>query len=199
MSINKHHIQSSLLATIYNKKQLSFFGEEYENLPHVVFVGRSNVGKSSLVNTILQRKKLAKVSATPGKTRSINIYTPHGYPFYIADLPGYGYAKCSKDEQRTWLDFIAFYLEEAYFEKHVILLLDSRRLPQKSDRELLQYMYTLQLRVTPVFTKMDKTTQKERNTTIMAWKKHSMSTFFQTSTLKKTGLDTLWKHITESI
>ncbi|MDZ5017017.1 YihA family ribosome biogenesis GTP-binding protein, partial [Clostridium perfringens] len=102
-------------------------------LPEVAFVGRSNVGKSSIINAITNRKKLAKVSQTPGKTRLINFFIINGDEFYLVDLPGYGYAKVSKTEKASWGKTIETYLNGRDELKRVVLLVDSRHKPTADD------------------------------------------------------------------
>ncbi|MCI8965606.1 MAG: YihA family ribosome biogenesis GTP-binding protein, partial [Clostridia bacterium] len=110
------------------------------NSPEIVLVGKSNVGKSSFINTMLNRKNLARTSNTPGKTRQINFYNIDNN-FYFVDLPGYGYSKLSKQEQVTMGKFIENYLEKSKNIKLIILLLDIRHNPTEDD--LFMYKYIL--------------------------------------------------------
>ena len=110
------------------------------NLPEIVLVGKSNVGKSSFINTMLNRKNLARTSNTPGKTRQINFYNIDSN-FYFVDLPGYGYSKLSKEEQINMGKFIEDYLQKSRNIKLIILLLDIRHNPTQDD--LLMYKYIL--------------------------------------------------------
>ncbi|MDZ7343312.1 MAG: ribosome biogenesis GTP-binding protein YihA/YsxC [candidate division KSB1 bacterium] len=138
-----------------------------DGLPQIAFCGRSNVGKSSLINSLLNRKHLAKTSNTPGKTRLLNFYRivtagPKGRTFYVVDLPGYGYAKVSQSEREQWRQLI-----ETYFQKSVTLcgamaLIDSRHGPMASDLELLAWLASLNQRVLVVATKADKLTNQQR-------------------------------------
>jgi GTP-binding protein len=154
-----------LVKTIYEIKQLEDFDE-----PQIALAGRSNVGKSSLVNRLAGRKTLAKISSKPGKTRSLNYYRvdPDGY--YLVDLPGYGYAKCSKSERDKWAKLIEAYMANNTSLKAVVVLLDSRLTPQKLDLELTSYLRGLGIPVIPVLTKADKPKQRERANLQNQWK-----------------------------
>ena len=115
--------------------------EQYpkKELPEFAFAGRSNVGKSSLVNKLLGRKSLARVSATPGKTATINFYNIDN-TIYLVDLPGYGYAKRSRDEIEAWGGMIEEYLKNRKQLKRVILLVDSRHEPTGDDKMMLEWI-----------------------------------------------------------
>ena len=194
-------MQSKLVGTFFLESQCDAFFSQAPALPHIVFVGRSNVGKSSLINALLQRKALARVSSTPGKTRSINVYTVEPQSFFLVDLPGYGFAKCAKAEQSSWSFLIGYYLEsrKIYDNTYIVLLLDSRRSPQENDIHLIEYIYTLRLPLIPVFTKIDKTTQKERAQNSNKWQTYCMATFFQTSSHTGFGIQKLWKYLLDCI
>ena len=153
-----------LIKTIYEIKQLENFDE-----PQIALAGRSNVGKSSLVNRLAGRKKLAKISSKPGKTRSLNYYRvdPDGY--FLVDLPGYGYAKCSKAEREKWAKLIEAYISGNSSLKAVAVLLDSRLTPQKIDLELTSYLRGLGIPVIPVLTKADKPKQRDRTRLQNQW------------------------------
>lgn len=107
--------------------------------PEFVLAGRSNVGKSSFVNALLQRKSFARTSSTPGKTRTINFYAVND-AFFLVDLPGYGYAKTGPVEQEKWDRLIRRYLSEGEDIEEVILLLDSRRVPNEMDLQMFQWI-----------------------------------------------------------
>ena len=107
--------------------------------PEFVLAGRSNVGKSSFVNALLQRKSFARTSSTPGKTRTINFYAVND-AFFLVDLPGYGYAKTGPVEQEKWDRLIRRYLSEGGDIEEVILLLDSRRVPNEMDLQMFQWI-----------------------------------------------------------
>ena len=115
--------------------------EQYpkKKLPEFAFAGRSNVGKSSLINKLLSRKSLARVSATPGKTATINFYNIDD-TIFLVDLPGYGYAKRSREEIEAWGDMIEEYLKTREQLKRVILLVDSRHAPTTDDKMMLEWI-----------------------------------------------------------
>ncbi len=126
-----------------------------DGLPEVAFAGRSNVGKSTLINTITGRKKLAHTSSTPGKTRRINYYLVNRR-FYFVDMPGYGYARVSREERRRWQKMVEGYLEGRGELKGVVVLIDSRREPDELERALYDYLASMGKPVVTVLTKVDK-------------------------------------------
>lgn len=128
--------------------------------PEVAFVGRSNVGKSSLINYLLNRKALAKVSSSPGKTRGINFFDVEE-ELYFVDLPGYGYAKISKQEKESWSVMINSYLEQSAHLEAIILLLDIRREPSELDKIMLQWITDSNKNFTVVATKSDKVAKSD--------------------------------------
>lgn len=123
--------------------------------PEIVLVGKSNVGKSSFINTMLNRKNLARTSNTPGKTRQINFYNIDNN-FYFVDLPGYGYSKLSKQEQITMGRFIENYLEKSKNIKLIILLLDIRHNPTEDDIFMYKYILKTNLPFMIIANKADK-------------------------------------------
>ena len=157
--------------------------------PQIALAGRSNVGKSSLVNALASRKALAKVSATPGKTRSINYYRVDRMPGYLVDLPGYGYARCSQAERNKWAELMRHYFASTPGLRALFLLLDSRLTPQKADKELLAFALSRPLRVVPVLTKADKCAKKEIDACKRAWEPLLGGTaVLATSARKRTGI-----------
>ena len=138
-------------------------------LPHIALAGRSNVGKSSLINALAGQKKLAKVSAAPGKTRSLNFYRTSDDALYLVDLPGYGYARCSKAEQAAFSGLIEGYLNTNALLRALVLLLDCRLTPQKSDIELVSFAWRQSIPLLPVLTKADKCTLRERSQRQKDW------------------------------
>ncbi|HOA97483.1 ribosome biogenesis GTP-binding protein YihA/YsxC [Acetivibrio saccincola] len=125
------------------------------DLPEVTFVGRSNVGKSSLINSLLNRKNLAKVAATPGKTQVINFYNIDN-KLYFVDLPGYGYAKVSKGVQASWAKFIETYLVKREQLKLIVMLVDIRHSPTSHDKLMHDWILSMELPYLVVATKKDK-------------------------------------------
>lgn len=124
-------------------------------LPEVAFAGRSNVGKSSLLNALLRRRKAARVSKTPGRTREINFFQVND-AFLLADLPGYGYARVSKERQAEWRPLIESYLKSSPNLRGLVLLLDARRDPSEDDHVMLSFLAESGTPVLVAITKMDK-------------------------------------------
>jgi GTP-binding protein len=125
------------------------------DLPEIAFAGRSNVGKSSLLNSILRRRSFARVSKTPGRTREINFFKVND-AFLLADLPGYGYAKVSKDRSAEWGPLIESYLRGTPALRGVVQLLDVRHDPTDDDRQMLDFLADVGVPVMFVATKTDK-------------------------------------------
>lgn len=125
------------------------------SLPEVAFAGRSNVGKSSLINCVLGRKSLARTSAQPGKTQTLNFYKLNN-EMYLVDLPGYGYAKTSKSEREKWGEMIARYLESSEMLRAVFLLVDIRHDPSEQDIQMYDYINYLEVQPIVIATKADK-------------------------------------------
>jgi len=158
MKLNLHNSELKISAGTYQQFPA-------DPLPQIAFAGRSNVGKSSLVNSLLQRKSLARVSATPGKTITINFYDIDKH-LYLVDLPGYGYAKRTAAEQKKWST-----LTDGYFTKNpgidklrlVVQLVDSRIGPTKDDLAMLDFLIQTDTPHIIVATKCDKLNRTERN------------------------------------
>ena len=129
-------------------------------LPEVAFSGRSNVGKSSLINRLVNRKNLARTSATPGKTATINFYRLDS--MRMVDLPGYGYAKVSDSERRRWSELIEGYFDDDRDMRLVVQLWDMRHDPSKDDYQMLEYMVERGIPFIIVLTKSDKLNKTER-------------------------------------
>jgi GTP-binding protein len=131
--------------------------EQYpiEILPEAAFVGRSNVGKSSLINTLLNRKKLARVASTPGKTRQINFYNIDDKLSFV-DLPGYGYAKVAKSTKDTWSDIIDTYLTSRKQLKMIVMIVDIRHSPSEHDIMMYKWILSMQLPHIIAASKLDK-------------------------------------------
>ena len=129
-------------------------------LPEVAFAGRSNVGKSSLLNRLVRRKAFARVSNTPGRTREINFFKVNDH-FVLADLPGYGYARISKTRKAEWLPLIEGYLRLSTALRGVVLLLDARHDPSDEDLQMLDFLAELEAPTIVVLTKIDKLRPRE--------------------------------------
>jgi GTP-binding protein len=138
-----------------------FYDKDKKVLPEVALVGRSNVGKSSLINHLLHRKKLAKVSAKPGKTQTINYFNVDNQ-LIIVDLPGYGYASRSQDMQMLWSGAIDQYFQKRASLSMIILLIDSRREPTKEDIAIMEWAKHHKKPVLLIFTKSDTLDERER-------------------------------------
>ncbi len=141
-------------------------------LPEIAFAGRSNVGKSSLINTLVRRKKTARVSHTPGRTREIHFFAVNGV-FTLVDLPGYGYARISKERRAEWKPLIEGYLTDTPALRGVVQLLDARRDPTRDDLDMLEFLAELGVPAIVVATKVDKVKAAERATRLDELAKHA--------------------------
>ena len=167
--------------------------------PEYAFIGRSNVGKSSLINMIVGRQSIAKISSTPGKTQLINHFeiNEEKEPWYLTDLPGFGYAKVSKKERVKWERTSRQFLEGRRNLMCIMMLVDSRQKPQKVDLEFMAYMGEEGLPFVIVFTKVDKLNKTERAefqsayTAEMMKQWHKMPPVFVTSSETKEGREEL--------
>ena len=153
MKINIH--KTELLATVASKKQYP-----KSVIPEIALVGRSNVGKSSMINRVLNRKSLARVSATPGKTATINFYSIDNR-LMLVDLPGYGYASRSKDEKKKWAVMINEYLAERAQLSQVVLLVDCRHKPSTDDVTMMNWIRSACDYAVVFATKTDKISKKQ--------------------------------------
>ncbi len=170
-------------------------------LPEVSFAGRSNVGKSSLLNKLMYRKSLAKVSQTPGKTATVNFYDVDGFNF--VDLPGYGYAKVSKKEHSRWSELIEGYFNQARVFALVVSLIDIRHEPNALDIHMVEFLKDSGLPYAIVLTKTDKLSKQ------LAAKQYRLIAdtldvpedvpIIATSAVNNTGMDELRSLITKSI
>ncbi|WP_343701148.1 ribosome biogenesis GTP-binding protein YihA/YsxC [Chitinophaga sp.] len=170
--------------------------------PEYAFIGRSNVGKSSLINMLANQQKLAKTSGTPGKTQLINHFLINK-EWYLVDLPGYGFAKVSQSQRRSWEQMIENYLRKRPNLVNVFVLIDSRLTPQKIDIEFINQLGEWQIPFQLVFTKADKNTQLETSRNVKAFLNKLRETWqflpanYVTSTVKKTGRDQILAFIEE--
>ena len=165
-----------------------------EQIPEYAFIGRSNVGKSSLINMLVQRKKLAKTSSTPGKTRLINHFKING-EWFLCDLPGYGYAKVSKKERESFAKMIEKYATQRTNLVCFFVLVDARIPPQQLDLDFIEWLGDSNLPFVIVFTKVDKINQTGKSKNLELLKKELLQSWdelpmiFETSATKGTGKD----------
>ena len=141
-----------------------------DGLPEIAFVGRSNVGKSSLINMLVERKALARTSNTPGKTQQFNYYLINN-SFYFVDLPGFGYARVSKVQREKWRRFINRYISEHEAVRLLIHLVDSRHEPTRLDKDVMEYMKGGWMTYLVVMTKTDKLSGNQRGKAVSQVKK----------------------------
>lgn len=140
------------------------------NLPEIALAGRSNVGKSSFINTIINRRNLVRTSAKPGKTRTLNFYKINDV-FYFVDVPGYGYAKVSKQEREKWGQMMEEYFQTRDPLNLVVLIIDFRHDPTRDDLQMMEYINYLEIPLLIVATKLDKVPQSKRAKRLKATKK----------------------------
>lgn len=164
----------------------------------MAFWGRSNVGKSSLLNTLWNRKSMARISAQPGKTQTINYYNVNGI-CYMVDLPGYGYAKVSRELAEKWMKMIGKYLDTSRALRVVFLLVDSRHDPTKQDVEMYRMLYGKGFNPLIIATKTDKLTKNEKNRKLAGIRKvlgaDPDTPVLPFSALSKEGRDDIWEYI----
>ena len=169
-----------------------------DNLPQIVLVGKSNVGKSSFINTMVNRKKLARTSSEPGKTRQINFYNMDN-KFYFVDLPGYGYAKASKTDIQKWSVMIEKYLQKRECLSGIILLIDIRHEPSKNDIMMYDWLKHYGYDIIIAATKSDKLNRSQIPKHLSIIKKtlnlSSEDKLIAFSGTAKTGVAELWAEI----
>lgn len=181
--------------------------------PEYAFIGRSNVGKSSLINMLTDNQKLAKTSASPGKTQLINHFTIESLPdkytpgktiadnWYLVDLPGYGFAKVSQSQRKQWETMIENYLRKRENLVSIFVLIDSRHAPQQVDLHFINQLGEWELPFSIVFTKADKESQREVSKNVKAFLDAMRKTWqflpqsFVTSAVKKMGRDKILQYI----
>ena len=170
------------------------------NIPEYAFIGRSNVGKSSLINALVNNKRLAKTSSTPGKTQLINHFLINK-EWYLVDLPGYGFAKVSKIQRSNFEQMINKYLLNRTNLMCLFVLIDSRHKPQDIDQKFMQWLSKKHIPFVMVFTKTDKLSKFQLEKNIKQYKSHMLKeweevpTFFITSAEKKEGLNEIKRYI----
>lgn len=175
--------------------------------PEYAFIGRSNVGKSSLINAITSKKELAKVSSSPGKTQLINHFVVTAgndrKEWYLVDLPGYGYAKRSLSQRKTWEKMIESYIRQRENLVTLFVLIDSRHEPQAIDLKFVNQLGEWGVPFTLIFTKADKTTQRETAANVKRFLEALEETWeelpahFVTSAVKRTGIRQILTYINE--
>ena len=182
------------------KAAVNLKGLPEERLPQVGFLGRSNVGKSSLMNALMGQKNLVKVSSTPGKTRELNFFKVNG-KFFLVDLPGVGFAKVSIQKRDEMGDFIREYVEKCKDLRGLIYLVDIRHGGTAIDIETVESIRATGCPVLVVASKRDKVNQSEfaKNTKLIQERMGLDSKPLAVSALKKTGLDHLWQEILKAV
>ncbi len=183
MSINK---------AVFVKSSMSVSECPVEKYPEYAFIGRSNVGKSSLINTLTNQKELAKTSATPGKTQMINHFLIDN-KWNLVDLPGYGFAKAGKGELYEFNEMILQYIEKRRTLRHLFVLVDIRHAPQANDIEFMAWLMRHEISFSLIFTKADKISKAQIQKAVHQYQKEmltslsAMPQYFITSSLQKMG------------
>ncbi len=170
--------------------------------PEIAFAGRSNAGKSTLLNTLLKKPGLAKTSKTPGKTQLINFFDLNG-AYYFVDLPGYGYAKVGQAIKRRWQTLITQYIAEREPLFLAVLLVDARHTPTSQDHDMIDLLATAEVPALIVATKMDKVKPSQRHQAIVRLRKEleldDDAVIVGSSSISKDGLRELWSAIDECL
>lgn len=171
------------------------------DMPEIAFAGKSNVGKSSLLNKILNRKNIARVSSVPGKTVTINFFRLNNCRF--VDLPGYGYAKVSRDEKMRWAELMETYFKSGRNIKLVVQLLDMRHLPTQDDLDMIDFLVSTGYEFVTVLTKCDKLNKTQRSEMLMniceELTKHGCTRVIPFSALKGDGTQDIRKVIEDAV
>ena len=170
------------------------------NIPEFAFIGRSNVGKSSLINMLTDRKKLAKTSGKPGKTQTINHFIINR-KWHLVDLPGYGWAQVSKSKRKGWSRMIEDYLLQRAQLVNLFVLIDSRIPPQKIDLEFIDWLGISQIPFSVIFTKVDKQSINKTQSSIALFKRDMQQTWdelpplFMSSSTERTGKEHILEYV----
>lgn len=166
--------------------------------PEIAFAGKSNVGKSSLINALMNRKSYARISATPGKTQTINYYNINE-EIYLVDLPGYGYAKVSEKEKEQWGKLVEHYLHGSSRLKAVFLLIDIRHVPSANDRMMYQWILEQGFRPVIIATKLDKLKRSQVQKQIKVLKEELElvpgTKLIPFSSVTKQGREEIWEYV----
>lgn len=189
-----HHLTCEFLQAAFDARQFPAL-----DLPEVAFVGRSNVGKSSLLNALIGQKGLAKVSATPGRTQSINFFMTSG-KWLLVDVPGYGFARVPPSVQASWQQLVDAYLLDRPALQGIVQIVDIRLEPQASDVQMLEFLLAHEIPVMIVATKADKVGRNEADRNLTAWAKLcgiSRDMIVKFSAVTGEGRENLWHQIYE--
>ena len=185
--------QAKFVISVADGKTIQDFGA-----PEIAIAGKSNVGKSSFINFMVDQNKLAKTSSEPGRTRLLNYFEINNGEYYFVDLPGYGYAKVARGEKEKWGVLIENYLRTSKNLINVFVLVDLRHEPTSDDKMLVNYLYTYQIPFTVIATKADKLSriqQQKCKAVIAASLAIGQSDILVTSAEKKTGKDAVLQRI----
>mgnify|MGYP001190503098 CR=1 FL=1 len=169
--------------------------------PEIAFAGRSNVGKSTLINTLVNRRGLVRTSSTPGRTQLLNFFCIND-ELNLVDLPGYGFAKVPLSVKKEWGPMIRGFLESRATLQGVVLLFDVRRTPRDEDLQLLDWLEELNIPTIPVITKIDKVTRNQRRkqlAPILEATGLPLEAFTLFSALSKEGRDEIWERIEDAV
>lgn len=166
--------------------------------PEIAFAGKSNVGKSSLINALMNRKSYARISATPGKTQTINYYNING-EIYLVDLPGYGYAKVSEKEKEQWGKLVERYLHGSARLKAIFLLIDIRHAPSENDRMMYRWILGQGFRPVIIATKLDKLKRSQVQKQLKVLKEGlelvQGTKLIPFSSVTKQGREEIWEYV----
>lgn len=171
------------------------------SLPEVAFAGRSNVGKSTLINTLVNRRGLVRTSSTPGRTQLLNFFDING-EFSLVDLPGYGFAKVPLAVKKDWGPMVRTYLEQREQLKGVVVLFDIRRVPREEDLDLLDWLEEFEVPTIPVITKVDKISRNRRAAQVKPILEATglpLEAFSFFSALSKEGREDIWERIEDAL
>lgn len=194
-SLNNFFSKNKFLGSYYDFEKIPKF-----NKPEICFIGRSNVGKSSLINKITKEKNLAKTSKTPGRTQSLNLYLINN-KIILGDLPGYGFAKISENLKKQLYKLIKDYIEKRTNLDHIFLLIDSKIGVKKNDLETLSYLKNLRIPTTIIITKIDKCSKKmladnyKKISLILSNISPKFKTIYSTSSQNNDGIANIQKNI----
>lgn len=171
--------------------------------PEIAFAGKSNVGKSSLINVIVNRKKLARTSSTPGRTQALNFFNVSNGRLYFVDLPGYGFARVPLKVKASWGKMVELYLESRKSLKGVVVIMDIRRDISSDDVSLINWLSVYNINLIPVFTKSDKLSKQKRAARLKELKKQLSSVSNEKPILfsahTREGRNEVWERIEEVV